>query len=614
MLRPLFIVLLFLFPVIGRAEGIVSEAEFSELMQEYCVRCHGDEKTEAAIDLSGDFTQLDLLKRHEIWDHVLDQLYSEEMPPKKPLPDAEEYEAMIAYIESHVANVDWTDFHDPGRMGLARLTTVEYRNSIRDIFGIDLQAGAFLGKDPEGNTGFTNDRDSLSFPLFAFDNFMREAERVTDAWLSFGKEPWQQTISAPDALAAGSDGSVELNDEGNAVKLKERNAPFQVNLDLPFSGLYELTFQARVGNQEPISAMHFMMNGKSIERFVIRGKSWKPYAAKLNLSEGANVISLGYDPDRAPLIQDLHEPRVVPMEIGRKVLKPNIPKYPFPDHLADDQQAKKAWQKLNSVIRAFTVTQRLADHLVKTNQVDYEIHNLAKNSARQVERFGPSKVPFNLAAGSVAVFEDIPQAQLEKKIREVTGFWHPEYRDSVNEYLAIWKKKYPGRVKKTPGRVEVSQVRIASHAIQKGEFDPSEKLREAATSPEKTRSLLQQLATRAFAREPDQAELDRLMRIYKEAKKETNSHAEALRDAVVAILVSPPFLLRYYEPDGENTGAISSHDFAERLSRFLWLSIPDQELRELAATNELQDPNVLTREVDRMIDSHGFESHGSHFR
>ena len=80
------------------------------------------------------------------------------------------------------------------RVSLARLTSIEYRNSIRDIFGVDLQAGALLGNDPEGNTGFTNDRDALTFPLFAFDNFMREAERAVDAWFGYGEEPWRKVI------------------------------------------------------------------------------------------------------------------------------------------------------------------------------------------------------------------------------------------------------------------------------------------------------------------------------------------------------------------------------------------------------------------------------------
>ena len=171
--------------------AFADEAQFRAMMEEYCIKCHGGEKVEANIDLTGSYGQLDLLKNKEVWDKVLDQLYFEDMPPKKPTPAEAEYDAMIEYVETQVNKVDWHKFHNPGRMTLARLTTEEYRNSIRDIFGIDLQAGAFLGKDPEGNTGFTNDRESLNFPLFAFDNFLREAERVVDSWLSYGRDQWE---------------------------------------------------------------------------------------------------------------------------------------------------------------------------------------------------------------------------------------------------------------------------------------------------------------------------------------------------------------------------------------------------------------------------------------
>ena len=43
---------------------------------------------------------------------------------------------MIAFVESAANDVDWMLFHDPGRVSLARLTIGEYRNAIRDTFGV----------------------------------------------------------------------------------------------------------------------------------------------------------------------------------------------------------------------------------------------------------------------------------------------------------------------------------------------------------------------------------------------------------------------------------------------------------------------------------------------
>ena len=582
-------------------------------LETYCIKCHGGEKTEAEINLRSDsYDQISLLRRRDVWNRVLEQIEFEDMPPKGPLPSQQEYLSTIHYINKSINEVDWHQFHDPGRMELARLTTIEYKNSIRDIFGIDLQAGEFLGKDPEGNTGFTNDRDSLTFPLFAFDNFMRESEReserAVDAWLSYGRKPWSQKIDPVAAWKSSSDRSVDLTDSGDAILIKERNAPYQVNLDLPFAGMYRIAFRIRTVNGEPISAMRIVVNGKTIERKVILGNQINTYSVRLNLPAGANVVSLGYDPDRAPIIQKNYQPRTVPKSITARVQKPKIKEFPLPDHLKSNQQATKAWKKLNINIRAFVLTQRLADHLVDIDKVDYEDHMMVPNQQRQIGTFSPSKVPFNLSAGGVAVFAKIPQAKLEKQIKEITGFSHDTYRKSVLRYKAKWKDRYPERVRKVAGRLAIHQIEITSHALSKTDSNPAPTIQATTDSTIHTRKLIFQLGCRAYGRTIEKAEVDRLMRIYTSAREETGSHTEGLRDALVGMLVSPPFLLRYYEK-----GDFHQYDLAERMSRFLWLSVPDTTLRSLAKRGKLSNAIVVKSSIDRLIESPKFDSMATTF-
>ncbi|MEM7015701.1 MAG: DUF1587 domain-containing protein, partial [Verrucomicrobiota bacterium] len=172
------------------AEESLSISKLEPFFANYCVDCHNSDEAEAGVDLEGPIDRLRMLRDHETWLHVIEQIETEEMPPKKPYPSKSEIETTLAIIDQAVNNVDWTEFHDPGRTTLARLTKLEYRNAVRDIFGVDLQAGRFLVDDPEGNSGFTNDRESLSFPLFAFDDFLREAERAADTVLGFAEPVW----------------------------------------------------------------------------------------------------------------------------------------------------------------------------------------------------------------------------------------------------------------------------------------------------------------------------------------------------------------------------------------------------------------------------------------
>ena len=136
-----------------------------------------------------------------------------------------------------------TSSPDPGRQSLSRLTTIEYCNSVRDIFGIDLHAGVYLGRDPEGATGFTNDRDNLSFPLFAMQDYLREAERAVDAFLGYGQPRWSGGFSLVDAWHRSSDKSTSLTSNREAVLAEDAKKPFHLGVTVPHAGKYRITPQ-----------------------------------------------------------------------------------------------------------------------------------------------------------------------------------------------------------------------------------------------------------------------------------------------------------------------------------------------------------------------------------
>jgi hypothetical protein len=87
------------------------------------------------------------------------------------------------------------------------------------------------------------------------------------------------------------------------------------------------------------------------------------------------------------------------------------------------------------------------------------------------------------------------------------------------------------------------------------------------------------------------------------ARKEGESIEESVRLALQAVLVSPDFLF-HTERDPKNpAGAhpVSDHEFASRLSYFLWASMPDEELSRLADQGRLRQAEVLQQQVRRMM-------------
>jgi cytochrome c551/c552 len=119
------------------------------------------------------------------------------------------------------------------------------------------------------------------------------------------------------------------------------------------------------------------------------------------------------------------------------------------------------------------------------------------------------------------------------------------------------------------------------------------------------RKIVANLARRAFRRNiVDDTEIDGLMTFYERGRKEGDFET-GIQQAVARVLLAPRFVFRMEdEPAGLKDGAIYRVDdaaLASRLSFFLWSSMPDDELLDLAAKGRLKDPAVLEQQTRRML-------------
>ena len=118
------------------------------------------------------------------------------------------------------------------------------------------------------------------------------------------------------------------------------------------------------------------------------------------------------------------------------------------------------------------------------------------------------------------------------------------------------------------------------------------------------RTMLTTLARRAYRRAIDGVDGDRLMTFYEEGRSEGGFDA-GIQRAIERLLMSPQFLFRIErDPAGAAPGSayrIDDYALASRLSFFLWSSLPDDELLDLASAGRLRDPQVLEAQVRRML-------------
>ena len=130
--------------------------------------------------------------------------------------------------------------------------------------------------------------------------------------------------------------------------------------------------------------------------------------------------------------------------------------------------------------------------------------------------------------------------------------------------------------------------------------------RPAAASEEEpcAREILSALMRRAYRRPVSDADLEDPIAFYREGRADGDFYAGIGR-ALSAVLINPEFLFRVeLEPDRGGSGVayhVSDLELASRLSFFLWSSLPDDELLDVATRGELSQPNELERQTRRML-------------
>ncbi len=131
-----------------------------------------------------------------------------------------------------------------------------------------------------------------------------------------------------------------------------------------------------------------------------------------------------------------------------------------------------------------------------------------------------------------------------------------------------------------------------------------ERLRDQLSAAEPVHRLwVRDFARRAWRRSPPPELLERLDALYEALRKEQSlSHDEAIRMLIARVLTSPLFLYRLEtsQPGTEPT-LVTPHDLAVRLSYFLWSTMPDERLRQLADSGEILNPDVPDSVARQML-------------
>ena len=178
--------------------------------------------------------------------------------------------------------------------------------------------------------------------------------------------------------------------------------------------------------------------------------------------------------------------------------------------------------------------------------------------------------------------------------------WQPALRDSQEVHMIGGLARL-----KTVGVEGPYDVKGVSNSVSRDRLfvcKPSSAADEAACAEK----IFTNLTRRAYRRPVTAADIEAPMAFYKQARDGKESFDAGIRVGVARVLASPSFLYRMErDPVGVRAGVahqVSDVELASRLSFFIWSSIPDQTLMNLAVAGRLRQPGVLAAQVKRMIE------------
>ena len=147
------------------------------ILEEYCSGCHANGIKKGGVDLDGLETDAARLRDQDLWLGVLRNMRAGIMPPAgKPRPSVEERRLLEDWIKFGALGIDPTD-PDPGRVTVRRLNRIEYRNTIRDLIGVDYDTNSAFPPDDTGH-GFDNIGEVLTLSPLLLEKYLAAATTI----------------------------------------------------------------------------------------------------------------------------------------------------------------------------------------------------------------------------------------------------------------------------------------------------------------------------------------------------------------------------------------------------------------------------------------------------
>ena len=518
-------------------------------VEKHCVHCHGEKKPKGDVSLHAFKDEASILKARKTWIRVLDQLRSGEMPPQgRPKPSFDDAERFTKAVHGIFERFDRTAKPDPGVVTMRRLNKAEYVNTVRDLVGVTIPLAEDFPADQMGH-GFDNIADVLTLSTLQLERYLASAEAIVKAVIVVGEPP------AP--ASQQHNGSSRFDGPSYGPKYDDRG---RIQRDAKGALIPEK-------QRLPVVA------GDSWRIFYDKGPLQKRFDQLVDRGEYKLIAKLqglfvGDEPPKFALL-------VNGKEVMRDVCSEKAEEYSVTIRLAPGAISLGV-----SLLNEFTDP---GDPAKRRGIVLHSLKLVSPAIPESHEQF---------FAGSKTLTGDAKTRFVLERFA-TRAYRRPSTKEEVDRLLRIVhqaeKISHYKLTAKSIGKLQAAK--IPGDVI--GRLKAMEK--DASIDEERfVKSLRQRLTDEMFKKH--------LTAILEVAEKIPQPWEGQIGLAMKAVLCSPKFLYRVEldaRPIEKDAHPIDDYQLASRLSYFLWSTMPDQELFDLAAKKQLHQN--LPAQVKRMV-------------
>ncbi len=545
-------------------QSTVADEIYENFFDAHCYECHDEDSADGNLDLTllpRDFSEPAAFAQ---WVKVFDRIESGEMPPKKKeRPSTGDRKGTLAILKKLLLDGEQKRIAKEGRTPLRRLTRVEYENTIRDLF--DMPGLGVKDRLPADGLahGFDKNSAALSISHVNMAKYIEAADYILDCAIATQPEP-PTFQSVRYSLASGGGVRLMLTNNGSAVYLKDKKP----DPEFPSTTVYQHVDRGaheRLNMYDRESAVGIFRSEDDSFRPAVRGFA-AIYPGRYRIR--TSLWSYTWDRGEVKASRGVEAARLSVLQLQGNGRGGGHPSYVigYFDAPSLESQEHEFVQWLNS---GETIGYNVGSlalvhiyHQYKRNASSFTGPGIACD---YVDIEGPIHDAWP-PAGHQLLFGDLPLSEFDPKT------------DGANYPVRVpYKQKMTGaknRQDEAPGNWTV-------HSDAPGE-DARKLL--ATFLPKAFRSPVEPAVINAYA---EQVQL----------RLEAGDCFElAMRWAYRAALCSPDFLYHV-----ERSDTLDDAAFANRLSYFLWNTKPDERLSGLASEGAIREPDVLKREVERLL-------------